>query len=40
MEAIWNFAPLDLEDEGSKLTVVNVHMSDTLHILSYKMCHK
>ncbi len=40
VEAIWNFAPLDLEDGGRKLTVVNVHMSDTLHILSYKMSHR
>ncbi len=37
IEAIWNFAPVDLEGEGRDMTVVNVHMSDTLHILSYKM---
>ena len=40
IDAIWNFAPRDLEVEGRPLTVVNVHMSDTLHILAYKMKHR
>ena len=40
IDAIWNFAPLDLEGENRRLTIVNVHLSDTLHILSYKMLHR
>lgn len=38
VRGVWNFAPTDLVHDGS-VTVVNVHMSDTLHILSYKMAH-
>ena len=40
IEAIWNFAPLDLGGESRRMTIVNVHLSDTLHILSYKMLHQ
>lgn len=40
IDAIWNFAPLDLEGENRRMTIVNVHLSDTLHILSYKMLHR
>ncbi len=40
IEAVWNFAPIDLEGEGRKLIIVNVHLSDSLHILSYKMDHR
>lgn len=38
--AIWNFAPVDLESQDPRLTVVNVHMSDSLEILSYRMKHR
>ena len=38
VRGVWNFAPTDLVHDDS-VTVVNVHMSDTLHILSYKMAH-
>lgn len=36
VKAIWNFAPLDLKHPAD-MELVNVHLSDTLHILSYKM---
>ena len=36
VRAIWNFAPLDLKHPDD-MELVNVHLSDTLHILSYKM---
>lgn len=36
VRAIWNFAPLDLK-HPEDMELVNVHLSDTLHILSYKM---
>ena len=37
--AIWNFAPVDLVlPEG--VAVNNVHLSDSLHILSYRMNEK
>lgn len=38
IRAIWNFAPTDLQHPAD-MEVVNVHMSDTLHILSYRMTH-
>lgn len=38
IRAIWNFSPTDLRLPGSA-TVVNIHMSDSLEILSYKMAH-
>lgn len=34
--AVWNFAPTDLVHD-SRVTVVNVHLSESLQILSYKM---
>ncbi|MCH5285967.1 MAG: redox-sensing transcriptional repressor Rex [Christensenellaceae bacterium] len=38
IRAVWNFAPVDLRHpEG--VAVVNVHLSDSLQILSYKMLH-
>ena len=38
IKAIWNFAPTDLvHPEG--VIVVNVHLSDSLQILSFKMLH-
>lgn len=39
VHAIWNFAPTDLQHKES-MTVVNVHLSDSLQILTYKMAHK
>lgn len=39
VRAIWNFAPVDLNlPEG--IAVNNVHLSDSLHILSYRMNEK
>lgn len=38
VHAVWNFAPTDLETP-SGMIVVNVHLSDSLQILSYKMAH-
>ena len=39
VRAIWNFAPVDLSlPEG--VAVNNVHLSDSLHILSYRMNEK
>ena len=39
VRAIWNFAPVDLQlPEG--VAVNNVHLSDSLHILSYRMNEK
>ena len=39
VHAIWNFAPVDLSlPEG--VAVNNVHLSDSLHILSYRMNEK
>ena len=37
--AIWNFAPIDLKLDERSIEIVNVHLSDTLHVLSYKMEH-
>lgn len=38
IRAVWNFAPVDLRHSRS-MEVVNVHLSDSLQILSYKMIH-
>ncbi|MDO4483045.1 MAG: redox-sensing transcriptional repressor Rex [Clostridia bacterium] len=38
IKAVWNFAPIDLKYDSSMI-VVNVHLSDSLQILSYKMAH-
>ena len=39
VRAIWNFAPVDLAvDEG--VAVNNVHLTDSLNILSYRMNEK
>ena len=40
IHAIWNFAPVDLIHDKNVTTVVNVHMSDSLQVLSYKMAHR
>lgn len=39
IRAVWNFAPVDL-DVPEDMTVVNVHLSDSLHILSYLINQK
>ncbi len=39
VRSVWNFAPLDLK-HPEDMVLVNVHLSDTLHILSYKMAHR
>lgn len=39
VKGIWNFAPVDLKYPDD-VVLVNVHLSDTLHILSYKMEHQ
>ncbi len=38
IKGIWNFAPTDLTHPDS-VTVVNVHLSDSLQVLSFKMLH-
>jgi redox-sensing transcriptional repressor len=38
IKAVWNFAPTDLKPPRG-VVIVNVHMSDSLQILSYKMLH-
>lgn len=38
VRAVWNFAPTDLT-HAPEMIVVNVHLSDSLQILSYKMAH-
>lgn len=39
IRAIWNFAPVDLRVPRD-MVVMNVHLSDTLSILSYRMNHR
>ena len=39
VRAIWNFAPIDLVHPEDML-VVNVHLSDSLQQLSYRMAHR
>ena len=39
IRAVWNFAPVDLH-HSEHMAVVNVHLSDSLQILSYKMIHR
>ena len=38
--AVWNFAPVDLQADARDITVVNVHLADSLQTLSYKMAHR
>ena len=38
IRAVWNFAPVDLQ-HPEDMIIVNVHLSDTLQILSYRMNH-
>ncbi|MBO6164146.1 MAG: redox-sensing transcriptional repressor Rex [Lachnospiraceae bacterium] len=40
IRGIWNFAPVDLKYDAEQVDVVNVHLSDTLQVLSYRMCHR
>ncbi len=40
IKGIWNFAPVDLEIEHSDVTVENVHLSESLMTLSYRITHK
>lgn len=39
VRAIWNFAPTDL-DHPEDMLVVNVHLSDSLQQLSYRIAHR
>lgn len=39
VRSVWNFAPVDLSHPEGML-VNNVHLSDSLHILSYKMTQR
>lgn len=39
IRAVWNFAPIDLR-HPEDMVVVNVHLSDSLQILSYKLTHQ
>ncbi len=38
IKGVWNFAPTDLTHPDN-VTVVNVHLSDSLQVLSFKMLH-
>ena len=39
VRAVWNFAPLDLQYETRQMIVQNVHLSDSLQVLTYRMAH-
>lgn len=39
VRAVWNFAPTDLSHPDDMI-VVNVHLSDSLQILSYRIAHR
>lgn len=39
VRAVWNFAPTDL-NHPADMIVVNVHLSDSLQILSYRIAHR
>ena len=36
VRALWNFAPMDIQHPDSVVST-HVHLSDSLHILTYKM---
>ncbi len=40
VQGVWNFAPIDLTYDHDACTVVNVHLSDSIQVLSYKMAHR
>ena len=37
IQAIWNFASLDLQIDPGKVVVENVHLSDSLRVLTYRL---
>ena len=37
VRAVWNFAPIDLQLYTDTMAVVNVHLCDSLQVLSYKL---
>lgn len=37
VKAIWNFAPIDVEVDGARIE--NVHLSDSLFVLSYRLAN-
>ena len=37
VNAFWNFAPIDLRYDPQQCTVVDVHLSDSLQMLSCKI---
>lgn len=39
IDAVWNFAPTDLQ-HPDHVIMVNVHLSDSLKVLSYRMAHR
>lgn len=39
VRALWNFAPVDLATNGN-VPIVNVHLSESLQTLSYKLAHR
>ena len=40
VQAVWNFTPTDLRHNEREVIVVNVHLSDSLQVLSYKIKHR
>ena len=38
--AVWNFAPVDLQYQSSRMEVVNVHLAESLQVLTYRMAHR
>ena len=38
--AVWNFAPVNLQYESGRMDVVNVHLSESLQVLTYKMARR
>ena len=37
IRAVWNFAPVDLDHDNKRATVVNLHLMDSLQVLSCKI---
>ena len=40
IRAVWNFAPVDLDHDNRRATVVNVHLMDSLQVLSCKITQR
>ena len=40
IRAVWNFAPVDLDHDNKRATVVNVHLMDSLQVLSCKITQR